>query len=578
MQSTIIRNPLIWLVGFAGLAILSLVMFWSFAQSEDAEQGVFRVYVEASRAGNLTAKTGSSFLVSGSTFLITNYHVVKGADRILIQFLENDGDASATTAKLLWFSIDRDLAILETNTDLPGHALALANLSDGDLEKRDIVSAIGFPGAADSIGQAIAGRDAREDIKNKISLDATVSTGTIQRILVSTNRRMIQHSANVNRGNSGGPLIDSCDRVIGVNTLSQVASIDGEKLRQAVTGVRDELVFQTPGSLEFAVHIREALSALSDADISVRRSRGKCVSGVSGDEWLAVQASAALSIVALILFGITYRANPTLRFPKEVFAQHLPVRTSMATAVDQASQNWNAEPAGATIRLRPMSGGPDIALSSETLRPGGRGIKLGRSQAQADIVIHDDSVSRLHAVITLEADGAFGVTDMGSANGVFLNGAKLSPHNRAPLHDADILTLGSVKYTFDAPAQLASSSPDDENSMAEEEWLLSGFDRQGGVVQIQIARPTIAKSVNEFTEVCLVGRGSQCNAVIQDASISRAHANIGFLPDLGIAIRDLHSSNGTFVDGVRLTNKVVAIASAKNIRFGEIELLVSRQK
>ncbi|WP_084437180.1 FHA domain-containing protein [Pseudodonghicola xiamenensis] len=70
---------------------------------------------------------------------------------------------------------------------------------------------------------------------------------------------------------------------------------------------------------------------------------------------------------------------------------------------------------------------------------------LGRS-ASSDLVIGDDSVSRLHAEIREQSDGHFVLTDAGSLNGTKLNDKKLTA--ASPLRAGDVITLGAVKLRF----------------------------------------------------------------------------------------------------------------------------------
>ena len=71
-------------------------------------------------------------------------------------------------------------------------------------------------------------------------------------------------------------------------------------------------------------------------------------------------------------------------------------------------------------------------------------IKIGRL-ATAHLPLDDDRVSRIHAVIEVAADGAISVIDMGSAEGTFVNGRKVS---RSPLKPGDQLTVGGLRIAL----------------------------------------------------------------------------------------------------------------------------------
>ncbi len=92
--------------------------------------------------------------------------------------------------------------------------------------------------------------------------------------------------------------------------------------------------------------------------------------------------------------------------------------------------------------------GREIPLNS------GNAWKIGRTE-QNMVVLSDDMVSRNHAMIQQLEDGEFYLIDMGSRNGSFVNGRRLT----APvaLRDGDVLSFGEAKLRFHNPAQAAAA-------------------------------------------------------------------------------------------------------------------------
>lgn len=140
--------------------------------------------------------SGSGVVISADGLAITNSHVVGGRQRLTAT--TRDGDH--IDAKLIGDDPATDLALIQLSSkDLPN-----AGLGDSRLL---------------SVGQLVIA------VGNPFGLHSTVSTGVVsalERSLRGFGGRMIdgiiQHTAPLNPGNSGGPLVDSRGRVVGINT------------------------------------------------------------------------------------------------------------------------------------------------------------------------------------------------------------------------------------------------------------------------------------------------------------------------------------------------------------------------
>ncbi|MDP3898764.1 MAG: serine protease [Mesorhizobium sp.] len=180
----------------------------------DARDSVVRIFSIATDG----ASTGTGFVLSDRV-VATNYHVIDGANQIIVAFATATG-VETTPATIRFSSSQKDLAILETNDDLLGVPLTLATR---DPELTADVTAIGFPGAAD----IVAG-----DGLDPNMLIASVTKGGVSRIIPQVAKqggaRVIQHTAPINPGNSGGPLLDACGRVVGINTFKPGEAFDSQ--------------------------------------------------------------------------------------------------------------------------------------------------------------------------------------------------------------------------------------------------------------------------------------------------------------------------------------------------------------
>jgi hypothetical protein len=82
-------------------------------------------------------------------------------------------------------------------------------------------------------------------------------------------------------------------------------------------------------------------------------------------------------------------------------------------------------------------------------------IKIGRL-ASAHLVLDDEKVSRIHSVIEVAPDGAISIIDMGSAEGTFVNGKKVS---RGTLRAGDQITLGGLRLVLEGPEGASIPAP-----------------------------------------------------------------------------------------------------------------------
>jgi S1-C subfamily serine protease len=143
---------------------------------------------------------GSGFVWDQEGHIVTNNHVVEGADEVEVVFW----DDTVVEGKVVGADPDSDLAVVEV--DLPAAELNPVELGDSDeLRVGQLAIAIGNPfGQAGTMTQGIVsalGRTFRPE-SSPFAIP-----------------EMIQTDAAINPGNSGGPLLDSQGRVVGINTL-----------------------------------------------------------------------------------------------------------------------------------------------------------------------------------------------------------------------------------------------------------------------------------------------------------------------------------------------------------------------
>jgi len=171
---------------------------------------------------------GTGFLVDADGFIVTNHHVVDGAERILVRL----SDGRSLRARLVGSDPDTDIALVKIDAGAP---LPYATLGNSDtLRVGEWVVAIGNP----------------------LAYEHTVTVGVVsfigRKLFDSSFDRYIQTDAAINLGNSGGPLINARGEVVGINAA----------------------VSSRATSIGFAVPINQAVAILPQLRANGRVTRG----------------------------------------------------------------------------------------------------------------------------------------------------------------------------------------------------------------------------------------------------------------------------------------------------------------
>jgi pSer/pThr/pTyr-binding forkhead associated (FHA) protein len=271
----------------------------------------------------------------------------------------------------------------------------------------------------------------------------------------------------------------------------------------------------------------------------------------------------------------TERAGSTQLFDSGAFADLVPPRSSKAAAGKTGG------------RLVCLTDGREYTV-------GDRPLTLGRD-AGADVVVSGHEVSRQHAEIRPDPQGYL-IIDT-SVNGTYVNGERIGKTHQ--LARADVIRIGNDEFRFyaDATADPPGNSPAKPvEPEAPPEQLPAGApqrlsDTMHGVPISELQRrntppsPT-AVALASFlfrsgelkgrrlpikVPVANIGRGDYNDVVIADPSVSTMHAKLQRREAIWI-LTDLGSTNGTFVEGERLTGEV-PLSPGTTLRFGDVSAL-----
>jgi len=259
---------------------------WPFGPPEEEGQG---------------AGLGSGVVVSADGYVLTNNHVIAGADAIAVAL--PDGQAAA--AKVIGADPETDLAVLK----IDARGLKPIALGDSDTVRiGDIVLAIGNPfGVGQTVTQGIVSATGRN------------------RVGINTFENFIQTDAAINPGNSGGALVDVAGNLIGINTA--ILSPSGGSLGigfaipvRLATQVMGELVKEGRVSRGWIGVEAQDLTPELARSLGVRAERGSVVSRVlrggpadragvrPGDVVVAIDGKQVADTVGLV--NLTVQVKP----------------------------------------------------------------------------------------------------------------------------------------------------------------------------------------------------------------------------------------------------------------------------
>ncbi len=190
-----------------------LLGFAAPARADDisaAGRGVVRVVTIASAEGQIVGFGHGSGLAVAPNRIVTNAHVVELAarypDNVVIGIVPSEG-AKSYRGRLIAYDAQRDLALIE----FVGEPLPALTLFPGPVNDGESVIALGYPGNVD-----LATAQSAADYIRPLSPVRSQGGFAGRRSLSGVD--VLLHTASIARGNSGGPLLDLCGRVIGVNS------------------------------------------------------------------------------------------------------------------------------------------------------------------------------------------------------------------------------------------------------------------------------------------------------------------------------------------------------------------------
>jgi pSer/pThr/pTyr-binding forkhead associated (FHA) protein len=204
---------------------------------------------------------------------------------------------------------------------------------------------------------------------------------------------------------------------------------------------------------------------------------------------------------------------------------------------------------------------PQTGAIQEFVLTEGSTATIGR-QAGNDICIPEQHVSRQHAVINYR-DGIFMITDLGSANGTFVNDRQLT--EPFPLASGDVIRLYVPVLNFSATV-----TDEDQRNAEERGTLITATISTGKGKLIITTGPQEGSTIPLLLNKVTIGRATSkadWEVGLQDPSVSRPHARLEMMENNWVLF-DLGSANGTLVNNTAVNEKGRPLRDGDIMTFG----------
>jgi hypothetical protein len=387
--------------------------------------------------------TGSGFFVTNAGHVLTNAHVIESSDINSIRILGKSIPPKGIEARKVWVVSDQDVAVLKTTK--PNSIKPLKLFSEIPSKGAE-VWALGYPGKQiqnmHTFGESFD------------ALDATLTNGIVSRTFEGSTTdsngkySIIQHTAEISPGNSGGPLFDKCGTVIGINTgttsgLDEVDDTDffaiGSNglltlLNDRIVGIASnaKCILINEQQLEVKELVPKAVTEPPSLEQKpkLEKNQSYFVQNVSV-LWL-------LLIFAILVFYYSYIRKKTPALPNVV----------MPLATDSVSRAKN-EFAEKLFRMSGFDerGSPISIVFQSGSACNARGCVIGRSLEFADFEIKNIDISRAHAQVKSDATNCY-IRDLGSTNGTSVNTVRLTPFEYTKISFGDEISLAACVLTI----------------------------------------------------------------------------------------------------------------------------------
>ena len=524
------------------LATVALVATFSHAQPDINALRPSLVQVVVMDRNGEVRRVRSGFAISDAGHVVTAAHGVRNEDRVVVVPLDSGAEL---VARVVHANERADVALLAVN-GLEQQPLSLAK--DGFAPGRLVYAA----GVWGDEGQDVLVAQATHDVPAATAEGAVGQHGEIAAASGQPAVSLVLHNAMIPAAGYGGPLLNECGEVAGVNRGAP--NVPNWRLRE---GRAPETVVHSAAASAIAGLMLPAGIAFSQSDAS-------CMEARAAAEAQAAQARAEAEA-----------AVTEAQAQAQAAAQQAEEKDAALQARQEALQE--AESRVAELQARYDDAVNTGAAETGALQAELDGARTEREAAQAAVSAMEDELAALRAEREAEAQAnrtrfivAAVVVALLAAIVAIVVVAVLRRRSRA-LESAQQQAARAKQEAERAQqqaegVQAAANAP--PPTLAD--CLLTGNADGGQPVSIKIPGSLLAG------EGAVIGRSPRnATFLIDDETLSREHARVCYEPEAGLQIEDLHSTNGTRLNGRQLRSGTpTRMANEDTVELGGVKLRV----
>ena len=516
------------------LLVLASFAAWAEPDPETVRESVVQIAVMD--AGEID-RLGSGFAVSADGHVLTAAHLVADEDLVFAVPLTTGAELAA---RVVYVDEHADLALLSVNgLELPPLTLA----SDGFEPGRLIFSA----GIWDAAGEPIPVAEATDDVPLAVSEGAVGRHDDLTAEAGELAVPLIEHNAMIPSVGYGGPLLNECGEVAGINRGSP--SVSAARLRRG----------QAPESVVHAVRVNAFAAVLEPRGVTVVESDTTCVSALTEAQVQAEEAEEELEQSRQELAEATEEAEET---------------QAQLEQTQQAQEQAAARASEAEARAEALQEEYDEAVRTGAEEAEGLRTELDNARAEQEAARNaagalETQVAALQEQLQQEAaaDQRRLLVVAAAATGLVL----VIGFAAFVVYRKRSRQLALAQDEVARARREAVSARAEAQAPAFPDCLLTGQSSEGQAVSVKIPGSLLGDGA-------ILGRSPRnATLLMDDPTLSREHARL-FHDGESLLIEDLDSTNGIHVNGRKLKPRTpAAIEPGDRIELGgvKVELAVA---